>query len=484
MPLQEKLGNSLSENLITLLGHSNEFGRIVCALLDVQLLEGHYRLIGERFTEYWRKYKQAPKLHAADLFDDILSDSNDRRGVVIRRMLKQMVQLNEGINAQYVLRQLELFTRQQSIKEAVLKSANILARPTETSLEEVEEIINDISHARSVNFDAGMRLDNIDRIEAHLEREGREFITGIKQLDAAGIVPMRGRVMLLVGGKGRGKSWWLVNCGRRALDLRHKVVHLTLENSEEETAVRYWQSIYSLPKRSQDSVSRTYFERNRRDEDQVVGFSEGEIKVEFDLSSDNRRIEMETRLIEHLGVKAENLRIKHFPSGELTLHQIDAYLDLLERVENFIPDMMIIDYPRLMKIDPKNARISIGQNLVGIRAIAQRRNLAAVVVDQLTRSGHRAAVGRSTDIGEDWSQVLTADMVLIHSMTDWEKEMGLGRLYVEHARSEEDQMALLVIHNYKIGQFCLDSTRMPGNYLTDMAQSDEPEYSDSEEERD
>lgn len=481
MAMQQRLGDSLSENLITLLGHSDEFGKIVYTLLDTQLLEGNYRIIGERFSEYWRQFGTAPKLHAGDLFDDVFADKMDRRGNIIRRMLKQMISLNEGINAVYVLKQLQLFNRQQSIKDAILKAADILSRASETSLDEVEEILFDITKARQINFNPGMKLDAIERIQAHLQRESTEFITGIGLLDKAGIVPMRQRVMLMLGGKGRGKSWWLVNCGRRAIDLRHKVVHISLENSEEETAVRYWQAIWAIPKHEAESVKTTVFERDKHT-GEVLEWKRELVPVEFDFASPELHYEMQTR-VEMMGAKMNNLRIKHFPSGSLTVRELEAYLDMLERVENFIPDMMIIDYPRLMKIDLRNPRMSIGQNLVGIRAIAQERNLAAVVVDQLSREGNKAASAKATHVGEDWSQVLTGDMVLVHSMTDWEKSIGLGRLYVEHARSEEDKFTLLLTHNYKTGQFALDSALMPDGYLNMIASEESEqsaEYADSE----
>lgn len=469
MPLQERLGNALSENLLTLLAHSDEYGRIIHALLDVQLLEGNYRILGERFADYWRQYREAPKLHAADLFDDIFVDKNDRRGPVLRRMLKQMIALNEGINAVYVLRQLQLFTRQQSIKDAILKAADILARPTDTSLDEVEQILYDITKARAINFEPGIRLDDLGRIEAHLAKEGREFRTGIWHLDQNGIVPARGRVMLMIGGKGRGKSWFLVNCGRRALDLRHKVVHISLENSEEETALRYWQAIWAIPKHPMDQIETTLLKRNRSGE--VIDYYGESVPVEFDLQSPALRYEMETRL-EMMAGKIDNLKIKYFNNGQLTLQQLEAYLDLLERVDNFIPDMLIVDYPRLMKIDIRNPRMSIGQNMIGIKALCGERNMAGVVVDQLSREGHRATVSRSTNVGEDWSQVLTGDTVMVHSMTDWEQRFGLGRLYVEHSRNERDKFGLLLTHNYRIGQFCIDSSYLPDNWVDDIVLQD------------
>ena len=69
--MSDKPNIALAENLVTLLAHNDEHGRVVANILDPSLFEGEYRLVAERIIDYWDRYDQAPKSHTADLFADI-----------------------------------------------------------------------------------------------------------------------------------------------------------------------------------------------------------------------------------------------------------------------------------------------------------------------------------------------------------------------------------------------------------------------------
>jgi hypothetical protein len=129
-----------------------------------------------------------------------------------------------------------------------------------------------------------------------------------------------------------------------------------------------------------------------------------------------------------------------------------------------VPDMLIIDYPDLMKMDAKNIRTDTGIIYKELRGLFVRRNIAGVVASQGNRSSMNAKVVRDDQIAEDVSKIATADTVITYSQTEQEKKLGLARLFVSNVRNDEDKYMILISQCYSAGQFALDSTLMLSDY--------------------
>jgi hypothetical protein len=461
----EKLNGTLQENIISLLAHSDKHGKIIAANVQPQLFEGEYRVIAERCVDYWKRHGEAPKFHMVDLVDDIISDKSNRKSITYKRILNSMLDLVENINVDYVLTQLTAFTRMQRFKDAILKSAEQLNSQQQVALVEVEKMWNELLRESVKQFDGGTKLTDFKMLLDYLESQYAEFITGVKALDDANIVPSRGAVFLLLAAAKRGKSWFLINCGARAVQMRKRVLHISLEMHEPQCLQRYYQCLFTISKSDRHVVNRVL---NRDDDGHLASLEEETIKLGYTLLGNSVDSNLRISLRE-LGPRAEYLRIKKFPTRSVTVDDIDAYIDNLEVTEGFIPDMIILDYPAILKIDGKNPRIAVGRMFEDFRGMCDRRNVAGVAVHQLSKAGAEAMTASSTNIAEDWSMVATADIIVVFSSTDAEKALGLGRLRVTNARDAEDNFGCLITQNYKSGQFCIDSIRLSSDYY-DMLQ--------------
>jgi len=459
--MADNFTHSLQENLITILAFDKEQGNIVSKVLDVTLMDGDYRLIAERCIDYWKTQKQPPDDHLADLFADILEDKHNRRAPIIRRHIRSMIALSESINTKYVMQQLRDHNKLQRFRAGIVEAAELISKKAQMALPEIEEIWNKLLRTREIDFIGGMRLNEVARVLQRLEELASEFRCGISELDRRGIVPARGKLLILGGAAGRGKTWGLIHIAKQAILDRKRVVHISVEIDEEEVIGRYYQSILSIAKRPSDSVEITELERD--DDGKLEGFTRKEHVSPFALGSGTAQLELEMHIRE-LGKKADYLWVKRFKPQELTGNAIRAYLDMLETTEGFVPDMIVMDYLGLMKIDPKDKRGSIGFNCVELRAIAIERNAAMVTAHQLSKKGEEAPMAKGTHFSEDWSIMGTADVALIYSVTDLEFAFGLGRIYVAKARSEEDRFAILITQAYKVGQFCLESMYLQRQY--------------------
>jgi replicative DNA helicase len=394
------------------------------------------------------------------LFADIIEDKHNRRGPTLRRHIRAMISLAESINTKYVMQQLRDHHRLQRFKSAIVEAAELINKKAHMALGEIEDIWQKLLRTREIDFISGMRLNEMDKVLQRLAELASEFRCGITELDRRGIVPARGKLMMIGGAAGRGKTWGLIHIGKQAILNRQKVVHISCEIDEEEVVARYYQSMFSIAKRP-DDVEITELEQDA--DGKIEGFNRKTFTPDWALGSGTARLELQSH-IEYIGKRSEYLVVKRFKPNELTGNGLRAYLDTLETTEGFIPDMIIMDYLGLMKIDLKDKRGSIGMNCVELRAVGIERNAAMVTAHQLSKAGEQAQMAKGTHFAEDWSIMGTADIVLVFSVTDLEFRYGLARIYVAKARSEEDRFAILITQAYKIGQFCLESMYLAKQY--------------------
>jgi hypothetical protein len=459
--MPEHLAQSAQENLISLLAHNDQYGRLVAYAADPNLFEGEYKTIVERIVDYWRQHQTAPKHHTADLFADLLEDRSNNRGKRIRQIIVNMAQLHEGMNAKYVVRQLQTFTRLQSLKVSILEAADFLQNDRGgNSIERVETLLDNILRARDVSFDTGVKLKDYQRVLEAVDERQLEFDTGIAVLDRRNIIPRRGTMMCLIAPAGTGKTWWLIHLGKRAFIAGRKVLHISLENDENDLLVRYYQALFAATKHNAERQPVTTLEVD--DHQQLVGFGRDYVVPDFTFQS--RVIGRELKRRVNRDVRMGNVVIKQFPERALTINGIKAFMESLETVDNFIPDLLIVDYPGKMTLDPKNFRLSLGMTYSELRGLCVSKNIAGCVVHQASREGMKSKTTLAVHAGEDISVVQTADVLLTLSATEKERNHGIARLFVSKARSERDKFGLVLTQNYDIGQFCLDAVYLKPSY--------------------
>lgn len=455
------LGQSLQESIITLLVHDDNAGKIVAGQVLPTMFDGNYKLIAAKALDYWKKFSRAPAAHIDDELSDVLDDPHNRQAQTFHRVLSSMVELRPEINTQYILSKVQTFVRSQRLKGAIVKASDELAKSDFAPVEDVELQLNNILRIRDETFDEGHRLHDYEWMLSQMQGEQSEFLTGIPELDKRWISPYRGAVLLFLGAAGRGKSWWLINLGRRAMNLRKKVLHISAEMSELEVMQRYYQAQFSLAKRGRDETQLTQFEYDRNNK--LSGVRMVKDMPDFALTDFEAHDELQVRVEKNLQ-RYNDVVIKQVPPRSVNRDWLMSFLDQLEG-RGFIPDLLIFDYIGLWKTNTDNFRISLGRGFEDFRSVLVERSIAGATAQQLSKEGERAASAKGVHVAEDWSLIGTADMCMTYSCTDFEFDLGLGRLYVNKARSERDRFGLLLTQNYAQGQFALQSMFLPNNYF-------------------
>lgn len=480
---EDGLSQFLQEGLLTLLCYDDERSKIIRNSVDLNLWEGDYRTIAGEVYKYLdrkRKHKRAPKDHIADLLEDILKGKDKRRARHFRGILRNIRKSNETIDADFTLGRLSNFIRRQKTIESIMEAADLIQTggTDDETLDRAESILGAAAKQKLELFDPGTFLGDPQKSLSYLQdpEDVDIFRTGIKEIDNLRLGPFRRGLHLLIGPFKMGKSWWLLTLGKYAALDGHLVVHITLEMGQEQVTRRYHQAFLAMARRrSKQDFKRVNFKTNadgRLEAVKIRSFS-----PRHALDDDDIGKFIQDKMSRRLGRQMNRIIVKQFPTSQLSISGLEAYLDNLEYQFGFVPDLLLVDYPKLMKYDPKNFRIEHGRVIEELRGIAVERNMAIATVGQSNRAGlenrgqddNRRRRISSKRVGlinaaEDISQIGTADTIFTFSQTVEEHALGLARLYVAAARDEVDQFSVLISQHYATGQFCRASVRMQSQY--------------------
>lgn len=467
MENEERISGALQENLLTLLVFDDKNCKVVRAALTPQhFANAVFREVAGAAIDFIDTHGETIKEHIADHLEDILKGDDARKASTYTKLLENLYASRETVNSDYVLQQLHKFVRQQNLKTSVYKAVEALE---DGRIDDAEVELQKGLNTQSVAFEAGLSFNNADDVSAILDNPEEEgFDLGIPELDSRGLIPRRKELTVFLAARGMGKSWFVTHCCKRASIQGWSAAVITLEMGEKAYGARMLQSFFSISRRESETIV-SRFDRDRKGN--LIDIIREKLE-RATMRDDDIKSKLMKRIRATFARKAP-LRIKAFPTGSLTIGQLEAYLDGLERFENFTPDVILVDYPDLMDLDTKNLRIELGSVIQKIRGIAVKRNAAAIIVTQGNRDSEKATTVTTDQVAEDISKLATADLMLTYSQTAAEYALGLARILVGKARNEGAKFSVLITQAYALGQFCLDSVLLKSDYWDVLDEVDE-----------
>ncbi|MDK1290131.1 DnaB-like helicase C-terminal domain-containing protein [Pseudoalteromonas umbrosa] len=454
----KKLSDNMQVNILSLLIFDPEYSSTIHSLIDPNYLDNRVmREICREAQAYINRYKTPPSEHIADLLEDKLKSEKASIKKMYEDILYDLFEQREAINGEFVINSLRSFIRGAHLKKELASAVEHLQKG---DIERAELSVHQALRLPDASLDLGMFFgEDLERTLSFLEEMTDCYPTGIPDFDKAGIGPVPKELFIVMAPPNTGKTWCLLNFTKFALLARKKVLHLTLEMHEGRTSQRYLQMLFSISKRNSDVP---VVELEKDDEGNLLGIAPGHIERPTLEGNDGIRHDLIKRLKYQ---KRMPLVIKQFPTGQLTVPMLESYLDQLERHCNFVPDMVVIDYADLMKLDASKMRESLGQLYKDLRGIAVERNLAMVTATQTNRDGADVGVITEKHVAEDFSKIAIADNIISLNQTEAERTLGLMRAYVVKARNDEKGWQVLMTQAYQAGQFVLDSVRMNDSYI-------------------
>ena len=466
---------------------------IIANMVEVELFDPPYDDIVARCVAHRRKFKHPPgKGHIDDVFAHIFEDAKHKSTGQYDSVITKMVEQSARIDTAYVLAEVDNFMRLRKMRAGIAHAVDRYQQGGERVMDDLEEIFRQNLRIRNQARDYGFTLAD-PRAMDFLDRSENDYCNiGIKELDERGVVPTRGQVLAFLSPPNRGKSLFCTHCGKYALLKGWTAAHYTLENSAAMTAQRYFQTLFNGVRRN-DKYFYTEFDRN----DDPVTLRTQALTPDFVIENRDETVAYLTKQTKQWRDKLDNLRIREFPSGKLSFEMLEQDLDELAIAYKFVPDLLIIDMPELMKLPRSHGSeqdwSAIGTLITNIRGLAVERNMAVVVPQQGNRSSNTAKSIQAQHGAGAFKIFGVADNMITYSQTRSEEERGLARIYTQKVRNDRARMTLVITQSYDSGQFCMDSYPMTSKlrdairdytgYKTGEADDDDDEYEEPRRER-
>ena len=415
-------------------GYSFQVKFIVCLITDklfleqiVDILDGKYtsndafRWIINEIREYYNKYKDIISMNVFKI--KIQEIDSDLLVVNVKDVLKEVFKNMESPDLDYIKDKALDFHKSQVLKDAIVKSAEILERDGDT-----DEIKSIIDMAMQAGVERNLGHDYLQDIDKRYEESAR--ITSptpwdiINELLQGGLGT--GELGVIVAPAGIGKSWTLAAMGAYGISKGLNIVHYTLELNEAYVGLRY------------DSI-----------------FSGVEVQ--------NLKYHKE-EIMEKLSKLDGNLTIKYYPTKSCTVNTLSAHLKKVITFGTKV-DMVLVDYADIMRDvhRTREVRHALGNIYEDLRGLAGELQVPMWTASQANRSALDEDVIEAGKIAESYAKIMVADFVMSLSRKIEDKISNTGRFHVIKNRFGPDGLTYPARINTNIGKIEIyESTSVQG----------------------
>jgi replicative DNA helicase len=166
----------------------------------------------------------------------------------------------------------------------------------------------------------------------------------------------------------------------------------------------------------------------------------------------------------------DNIQFQVYPRFAASVDDIREDLDMLENQDDFIPDVIVVDYADILKPgrslykgEPRHAIDDIWKNLAGLAA---ERHCVVITASQGNRGSLKKYQMEGSDLAEWIGKLAHVDVFLALNQTPEEKDIGIIRFNIlAHRHKEFNPLdEVIVLQHMKTGQAHLDSEYAPRSY--------------------
>jgi hypothetical protein len=320
----------------------------------------------------------------------------------------------------------------------------------------------------------------------------------------------KGRLYAMLGSAKRGKSWWLLEWVWNAAFEEVNCAFFSLEMNEYEVDERWKKRLSALPisnnksevciypvvdcKYNQDGScqrpecpnpgeaidfgdsGRPDWEDNQehepcsicRERDDLGEWEPAHwlVEEEFPTLTKQGAIDIQKRWTKK--TRGDRVKVKSFPIGSASVSDIERALDDLEKYENYMPELVAVDYAGIIQEDFRQGdkRHRVGEITKELSRLAKTRNIAIVTAFQGNRGSAKKARLTEEDVSEDWSQIMTIDGVFAINEDNsgegyWGKDKNwqIQRIETIVLRYGKVRPGLhcITLNDMTRGQICMDS---------------------------
>ena len=347
---------------------------------------------------YFDEFRKSPTMEVFKIKVGEIEDKVLKQTVV--EQLKGIYQQIGTDDLPYVKKEYLTFAKNQKVKEALLKSVDLLKSG------QYDKIIDTMTAASKVGVENDLGLDFIDDFENILEEVKRDSVsTGwdvIDELMDGGLGP--GELGVVMAPSGIGKSWFLSKIACEALKRGVNVLHYTLELSESYVGQRYITILTNIA---------TADQKTRKDD-----------------------------IVRKVKQTPGRVKIKYYPPQFASAKTLSAHIDKV-KASGFNPQLIIIDYADLLK-SGNRASDGLYAELGGIyeelRGLSGMTGIPVWTATQTNRAAIDHEVIQADSVGDSYKKVQTADFIMSVSRKTKDKLSNTGRIHIVKNRFGPDGM--------------------------------------------
>ena len=404
-----RYGKSFQEGLVQLIFEDRPFADQITEVLDVEFLELEYlRTFVAKIVHYRTKYGKHPSTNA---MISILRTELDRESEVTQQQVRDYfarVHTNEIADDIDYIKETSLdFCRKQKLKEAMMKSVNLLQT---CSFDEISKVINDALKLGSEN---NFGHDFIADFEERYKPKFRlPVTTGWKEIDTITSGGLgRNELGVVIAPTGAGKSMALVHLGSQAIKEGKTVIHYTLELQDTVVACRYDSCITQYPL--------------------------------SDLTN------FKDEIFEEISNLDGTLIVKEYPTKSASTNTIKAHLARLVK-RGITPGLIIVDYADLLRpiVVRKEKRTELESIYEELRGLSNEMNCPVWTASQTNRSGLNAEVVTMEQISEAFNKCFVADFICTLSRTIEDKQNNKAKMFIAKNRNGPDGLVFPIFADW------------------------------------
>jgi len=389
---------------------------------DLQYLQ----YIVDKHLSYYKKYGAYPSQRMLKtIIKESLKDEDDKKLTKkVVNFFKEIRNNPELSDLPFVQEQSHKFCKNQAFAEAIEQCVDLVKQG---KYDEIETLFK-----KAVTV--GQEIPNghdffRDKEQRWSEGHRSTIPTGIPELDDKNVLDGglgRGELGVFMAPKGVGKSHWLVQVGAYALYKGYNVVHYTFEMDETKVGRRYDAWLTGIN-------SKEICERK----DEVAEIYTKELLVE----------------------KCGRLKIAQYGLGQVNSTTLRAHLQRLKLKDNFIPDLIVVDYADNMRatenFDTNQTRHELKRINQNLRNLAKEFNCPLWTAFQSNKDGSNGSdlIITIQHCAEGYSRSDDPDIILGFGMDLKKKSFGFGKLHIAKSRDNADGLLFNMFIDRRVSRF-------------------------------
>ena len=324
-------------------------------------------------------------------------------------------------NPEYVLDLVEKFAKKEAMKSAIAESISLIQ---EDRVEEVEALVKkallinrDVDTGQNYFEDVRDRWDRI--FNKKHESKYKTILPSLNQSLEGGLGCKE--LAMVVAPPGVGKSLFLVNQGVESMIEGRKVLYVSLEMNEDKIAQRFDSVMTMVP--------------------------------QFKLADPAAQLNVKERLeMFQEEFPGSRLIIKEFPTSQASINTLRNLLVQLDNYEEFVPDVLIVDYLELMRPTRDIQQEYHAQQRIAeeLRGIAMEYNFLVWTATQTNRQGRMVKVITDAELGDSYGKIRTCDFAISLNQSEEEFDDGRMRAYVMKSRNGRPRFIVPMEVDYNV----------------------------------